>query len=104
MTRKKGRTAGLLPGMAIPCRKWSNILAATAGNRLQWADQGDRRSHRLRLKVVMGWREEGMDFNYPQIDKLIDFGVDGIITDRPDILRGILVTRGLNLPNGFEIQ
>jgi len=63
-------------------------------------------AHRLGLKVVAwGWPEqEGMEFNYAQIEKLIDFGVDGIITDRPDILRGILVTRGLNLPNGFEIQ
>jgi hypothetical protein len=40
----------------------------------------------------------------PLPSQLIDFGDDGIITDRPDILRGILVTRGLNLPNGFEIQ
>jgi len=63
-------------------------------------------AHRLGLKVVpWGWPEqEGMEFNYAQIEKLIDFGVDGIITDRPDILRGILVTRGMNLPNGFEIQ
>jgi glycerophosphoryl diester phosphodiesterase len=63
-------------------------------------------AHRLGLKVVAwGWPEqEGMEFNYARIEKLIDFGVDGIITDRPDILRGILVTRGLNLPNGFEIQ
>jgi hypothetical protein len=45
-----------------------------------------------------------MEFNYAQIDKLLDWGVDGIVTDRPDILRGILAARGMNLPNGFEIQ
>jgi len=63
-------------------------------------------AHRLGLKVVAwGWPEqEGMEFNYTQIDKMIDWGVDGIITDRADILRGILAIRGLNLPNGFEIQ
>jgi Glycerophosphoryl diester phosphodiesterase family len=63
-------------------------------------------AHRLGLKVVVwGWPEkEGTEFNYAQIEKLIDFGVDGFITDRPDILRGILVTKGWNLPNGFEIQ
>jgi len=63
-------------------------------------------AHRLGLKVVVwGWPEqEGTEFNYAQVEKLIDWGVDGIITDRPDILRGILATRGFNLPNGFEIQ
>jgi glycerophosphoryl diester phosphodiesterase len=63
-------------------------------------------AHRLGLKVVAwGWPEqEGMEFNYAQIENLIDLGVDGIITDRPDILRGILATRGLNLPCGFKIS
>jgi glycerophosphoryl diester phosphodiesterase len=63
-------------------------------------------AHRLGLKVVVwGWPEkEGTEFNYALIEKMIDWGVDGFITDRPDILRGILVTRGMNLPNGFEIQ
>lgn len=31
--------------------------------------------------------EEGCEFNYPMVIKMIDWGVDGIITDRPDILR-----------------
>ena len=63
-------------------------------------------AHKLGLKVVVwGWPEqEGTEFNYKQVEKLIDWGVDGIITDRPDILRGILAARGFNLPNGFEIQ
>jgi len=63
-------------------------------------------AHRLGLKVVVwGWPEQdGTEFDYAQIEKLIDFGVDGIITDRPDILRGILAARGMNLPGGFEIQ
>jgi glycerophosphoryl diester phosphodiesterase len=62
-------------------------------------------AHRLGLKVVVwGWpEEEGTEFNYAQTEKMIDFGVDGIISDRPDILRGILAARGLNLPKGFEI-
>jgi glycerophosphoryl diester phosphodiesterase len=62
--------------------------------------------HRLGLKVVAwGWPEqEGMEFNYEQNAKLLDWGVDGIITDRPDILRGVLAARRMNLPNGFEIQ
>ena len=63
-------------------------------------------AHRLGLKVVAwGWPEqEGTEFNYEQNEQLLDWGVDGIITDRPDILRGILAARGMNLPNGFEIE
>ena len=63
-------------------------------------------AHRFGLKVVTwGWPElEDTEFNYAQNDKLLDWGVDGIITDRPDILRGILAAIGMNLPNGFEIQ
>jgi glycerophosphoryl diester phosphodiesterase len=63
-------------------------------------------AHRLGLKVVAwGWPEqEGTEFNYAKNEQLLDWGVDGIITDRPDILRGILAARGMNLPNGFAIQ
>lgn len=43
----------------------------------------------LDLKVVVwGYPEkEGTDFNAQQIKKLITWGIDGIITDRPDLLR-----------------
>ena len=63
-------------------------------------------AHRLGLKVVAwGWPElEGTEFNYAKNEQLLDWGVDGIITDRPDILRGILAARGMNLPNGFKIE
>lgn len=102
-------TAGLLPkdyGYSLPTMVkhlggycWEPYEMDLTKNDLDEA-------HRLGLKVVAwGWPEqEGMEFNYERIEKLIDFGVDGIIADRPDILRGILVTRGLNLPNGFEIK
>lgn len=48
----------------------------------------------LGLKVVpWGYPEkEGTEFNYSQIAKLIEWGVDGIITDRPDLLK-VLVKR-----------
>ncbi len=108
-TEKGTWTAGLLPkdfGYSLPkmvkhfgghC--WEPFASDLTKSNLDEA-------HRLGLKVVAwSWPEqEGVEFNYAQIEKLIDFGVDGIITDRPDILRGILVTRGFNLPNGFEIQ
>jgi glycerophosphoryl diester phosphodiesterase len=33
-----------------------------------------------------------------QIGKLLDLGVDGIISDRPDVVRQVMGTRGLALP------
>ena len=62
-------------------------------------------AHKLGLKVVVWcWAEqEGMDFNYKKIEQLISWGVDGIITDRPDILRGVLAARAYNLPQGIEV-
>lgn len=62
-------------------------------------------AHKLGLKVVVwGWPEmEKTEFNYKQIEEVIDWGVDGIIVDRPDILKGVLTARGYNLPVGFTI-
>jgi glycerophosphoryl diester phosphodiesterase len=62
-------------------------------------------AHQLGLKVaVWGWPEqEGTEFNTKKIEQLINWGVDGFITDRPDILRGILAARGYNLPKGFSL-
>jgi glycerophosphoryl diester phosphodiesterase len=63
-------------------------------------------AHRLGLKVVpWGWaEEEKTDFDYDMMLKVIDWKVDGIITDRPDILRGILSSRNYNVPEGFIIE
>ncbi len=63
-------------------------------------------AHKLGLKVVVwGWPEqEGSEFDYAEVEKMIDWKVDGIITDRPDILRGLLAARGYNLPQGFFIK
>jgi len=101
-------TAGLLPkdhGYSLP-----KMVKYLGGNcwepfamDLKKSDLDE--AHRLGLKVVTwGWPEqEGTEFNYARNQQLLDWGVDGIITDRPDILRGMLAARGMNLPNGFEI-
>ncbi|KRV47382.1 glycerophosphodiester phosphodiesterase [Wenjunlia vitaminophila] len=52
-----------------------------------------RRAHRLGLKVVP-WTVD----DAPTMHKLIDDGVDGIITDYPDRLREVLADRGYPLP------
>jgi glycerophosphoryl diester phosphodiesterase len=50
-------------------------------------------SHRLGLKIVV-WT-----VNRPEdMSRLIDMGVDGIISDRPDVLRAVANSKGLALP------
>jgi glycerophosphoryl diester phosphodiesterase len=39
-----------------------------------------------------------------QMARLIDMGVDGIVTDRPDLLREEMARRGLPLPRATPVQ
>ncbi|MEW2359356.1 glycerophosphodiester phosphodiesterase family protein [Spirillospora sp. NPDC029432] len=55
------------------------------------------RAHRMRLKVVP-WTVD----DAPTMGKLIDDGVDGIITDRPDVLRAVMAERGMRLPRAYR--
>ncbi|MCH9628198.1 MAG: hypothetical protein S4CHLAM2_18530 [Chlamydiales bacterium] len=52
----------------------------------EWVDE----AHALDLKVIpWGYPEKvGTEYHQDQIKQLIEWGVDGIITDRPDKLRG----------------
>jgi glycerophosphoryl diester phosphodiesterase len=55
-------------------------------------------SHRLGLKVVV-WT-----VNKPEdITRMIDIGVDGIISDRPDLLRKVAGEKGITLPAGHPV-
>jgi glycerophosphoryl diester phosphodiesterase len=56
-------------------------------------------SHRLGLSVVV-WT-----VNQPEdMARLIDMGVDGIISDRPDLLRSIAREKGIALPRGRPVS
>src|SRR3984893_1919275 len=55
-------------------------------------------SHSLGLKVVV-WTVNKED----DIIRLIDMGVDGIISDRPDVLREVAGKKGIALPKGFPV-
>ncbi len=62
-------------------------------------------AHNNGLKIVAwGYPEkEKTDFNFERIRDLIKWGIDGLLTDRPDELRGIL-SLSQNLPQGFDID
>jgi glycerophosphoryl diester phosphodiesterase len=52
-----------------------------------------REAHALGLKIVPWTANEAPDFA-----RLIDWKVDGIITDYPDRLRAVMASRGMALP------
>ena len=63
-------------------------------------------AHDLGLKVVV-WGSpglEGTQWNYPQISRLMDWEVDGIISDRPDELRGVLARLAYDVPQNFQVS
>ncbi|RLK59277.1 glycerophosphoryl diester phosphodiesterase [Actinokineospora cianjurensis] len=55
-----------------------------------------RHAHRNGVKVIP-WTVDDV----PTMAKLIDDGVDGLITDYPDLLRGLLAQRGYRLPKAY---
>ena len=54
-----------------------------------------RRAHRLGVRVVV-WTVD----DSARMHELLDMGVDGIITDRPDVLRSVMIGRGVWTPMG----
>jgi glycerophosphoryl diester phosphodiesterase len=56
-----------------------------------------RAAHRAGMEVVP-WTIN----DRATIESLLDIGVDGIITDRPDLLRTIMAERGLRLPRAYR--
>jgi glycerophosphoryl diester phosphodiesterase len=62
-------------------------------------------AHRLGLKVVVWtWPEKlGTTFDARMVDRLIGWGVDGIITDDPGRLMSMLASRGLRVPPRYEL-
>jgi glycerophosphoryl diester phosphodiesterase len=55
-------------------------------------------AHSLGLRVIV-WT-----VNSPEdLGRLIDMGVDGIISDRPDVLRAVAATKGITLPRPAPI-
>jgi glycerophosphoryl diester phosphodiesterase len=56
-------------------------------------------SHALGLKVVVWTVNKQAD-----MARLIEIGVDGIISDHPDILRQVAGEKGIALPKGWPVQ
>jgi glycerophosphoryl diester phosphodiesterase len=62
-----------------------------------------KEAHQLGLKVVVwSWPERlGTAFDAKMVNKMIDWGVDGIILDDPGRLSSILAVRGIKIPHRY---
>jgi glycerophosphoryl diester phosphodiesterase len=76
---------------AIGARVWSPNFGDVVAAEVEEA-------HGLGLKVIPWTINEASD-----MEKFIDMGVDGIITDRPDRLREVLRKKGLTLPKATPV-
>ena len=56
-------------------------------------------THREGLRIVP-WTVNEPD----RMGALIEYGVDAIVTDRPDVLRGVFAERGHTLPRRYDIR
>ena len=66
----------------------------------QLTEEALKEAHALGLKVVVwSWPEKlGTAFDAKLVEKMIRWGVDGIITDDPGRLLSMLAARGMSLP------
>ncbi len=61
-------------------------------------------AHQLGLRVVVWhWPHMVPPPDQKMMSRLINWGVDGIITDRPDILRGLLAARHLPVAKAYSV-
>jgi glycerophosphoryl diester phosphodiesterase len=87
------RLASLLPDPAVAHRGWSGALAAQVPLRSGHIPIVERRfvdaPHRVGVGVHVWTADDAATMN-----RILDLGVDGIMTDRPTVLKEVLVTRG----------
>lgn len=77
---------------AAQCQVWSSDFHDLSAERI-------REAHALGLKVLP-WT-----VNEPaEMERLMDLGVDGIITDYPDRLRAVMAAHGLPLPGATPVE
>ncbi len=55
-----------------------------------------KEAHKFGIKVV-AWTVD----TAPEMKAMINAGVDGIITNRPDVLRGVMAAKRMKLPRAW---
>ena len=89
--QRSGAIGGFYPWgfTAIPPQKTGNFADLSA--------EAVKDAQALGLKVIP-WTVNSP----PDMERLIDWGVDGIISDYPDRLRELMRRRGMALPKGLK--
>jgi glycerophosphoryl diester phosphodiesterase len=80
-------------------------MVKAAGGKIWSPFFGDLTEHTLKEAKDLGIRVVVWTVNDPaQISRMLEFGVDGIITDRPDVARDVLMKRGMPLPRATSVS
>lgn len=86
-------------GLRLRDFKDAPAMVAAAGGRIWSPNFRDLSQHTLARAREEGLRVIPWTVNdVPDMERLVDWGVDGLITDHPDRLRAVLQQRGLPLP------
>ena len=76
-----------------------------AGGRIWSAFHGDLDAAKVRQAQALGLQVLAWTVNSPaDIVRVLDLGVDGIVSDRPDLVREEMTRRGLPLPKATAVQ
>lgn len=87
-----------LDRLVLPYREHGSVprMVKAAGGRVWSVHFGDLDESKLKEAHALGLKVLAWTVNDPaQMARLIDMGVDGLVTDRPDLARPVLEARGL---------
>ena len=80
-------------------------LIHAAGGRIWSAFHGDLDAELVKQAKALGLTVLAWTVNEPaRMAQVMDMGVDGIVTDRPDLLRDVMARRGLPLPKPTPVR
>jgi glycerophosphoryl diester phosphodiesterase len=80
-------------------------MIRAAGGRIWSAYHGDLDAEKVKEAKALGLQVLAWTVNTPQeIAQMIDLGVDGVVSDRPDLVRDEMRRRGMALPPASPVQ
>jgi glycerophosphoryl diester phosphodiesterase len=80
-------------------------MVHAAGGRIWSAFHGDLDAAKVRQAQALGLQVLAWTVNSPaEIARALDLGVDGVVSDRPDVVRQEMQRRGLTLPLASPVQ
>ncbi len=79
-------------------------MVHAAGGRIWSSFFGDLDAAKVREAHALGLQVLAWTVNAPRdIERMLDLGVDGIVSDRPDLVREAMQRRGLSLPKATAV-